>query len=472
MRRQKTPPSRSPAAKKLGGRTPARKKAGVDLIIANAGQLVTLEQARPRLRGGSAAPRHGREMSELGIIQDGALAARGGRIVDLGRSDEVLARNRLSQGGRFLNALGRVVCPGFVDCHTHAVFAGQRAGEFEMRLQGASYMDIAACGGGILSSVRAFRKARQSELRAGASRRLRKMIELGTTTVEIKSGYGLSLKDELKALEAVKDVSVSSPMTVVPTFLGAHEVPEEFHSRKSEYVRNIVHEQIPRVARGGLARFCDVFCEKGVFTVAESRQILKAGLAHGLKPKLHAEEFARTGGALLAAELGAVSADHLLHASTADIRALRDAGVVAVLLPGTSFSLGLGKYAPARQMIEAGLPVALATDCNPGSSMTESMQMMMTLACVEMRMTAAEALTAATINSAFALDLGTERGSLAIGKGADVIVLDAEDYREIPYHYGVSTVCDVIKNGEVLISTWRRPTAEGATQRRRSGQTR
>jgi len=446
VNRHRTRATKSPAAKAIDS---------VDLIVAHAGQLVTLEADGLRSRGGRASPRRGRDMSRLGIIEDGAVAVRDGRIVSVGTSRDVLAKNRLARGGELLDASGGLVCPGFVDCHTHAVFAGQRAREFEMRLQGSSYMEIAAQGGGILSSVRAFRKADAAELAAQAWRRLDKMLELGTTTVELKSGYGLSLRDELKALEVTKTLSDSHAMGVVPTFLGAHEVPEEFRGKKQEYVRSIVREQIPRVSRGKLAGFCDVFCEKGVFTVGESREILKAGIAHGLRPKLHAEEFARTGGAMLAAELGAVSADHLLHASPADVRALRDAGVVAVLLPGTSFSLGLGRYAPARMMIEAGLPVALATDCNPGSSMTESMQMMMTLACVEMRMTAAEALVASTINAAFALALGTDRGSLAVGKRADMVVFDAEDYREIPYHYGVSNVCHVVKNGDVVVRSGR-----------------
>jgi len=447
---RKSQNSRRPAAK-----APSANALAADLIIANARQLVTLEPAGARSRGGRASARRGKEMSQLGVIRDGAVAVRGDRIVSVGPSRDVLARTRLAEGGELLDASGKVVCPGFVDCHTHAVFAGQRALEFEMRLQGSSYMEIAARGGGILSSVRAFRKAGRAELLAWASRRLDRMLELGTTTVEIKSGYGLSLQGELKALEVAKVLSESHAMGIVPTFLGAHEVPEELRGRKSEYVRNIVEEQIPLVSRKKLARFCDVFCEKGVFTVGESREILGAGMAHGLRPKLHAEEFARTGGAMLAAELGAVSADHLLKASLADVRALRDAGVVAVLLPGTSFSLGLGRYARAREMIETGLPVALATDCNPGSSMTESMQMTMTLACVEMRMTAAEALTASTINAAFALALGTERGSLAAGKRADVVVLDAEDYREVPYHYGVSNVCHVVKNGRVVVRSGR-----------------
>ncbi len=443
------------ALKSQNSKRRSAKAPGVDLIVANAGQLVTLEPPGRRTRGGQQAPRRGEDMGRLGIVKNGAVAVKGGRIVAVGTTREVMARNRLRRGGELLDACGRVVCPGFVDCHTHAVFAGQRAHEFEMRLQGSSYMQIAAQGGGILSSVRAFRKAGAAELAAGAVSRLNRMLELGTTTVEIKSGYGLSLKDEVKALSVARIISDSHPMGIVSTFLGAHEVPEEFRGRKSEYVSNVIREQIPVVSRRGLARFCDVFCEKGVFTVAESRRILEAGVAHGLRPKLHAEEFARTGGAMLAAELGAVSADHLLHASAADVRALRDAGVVAVLLPGTSFSLGLGRYAPARAMIQAGLPVALATDCNPGSSMTESMQMMMTLACVEMRMTAAEALTASTINSAFALDLGAECGSLAIGKRADMLLLDAVDYAEIPYHYGVSTVCHVVKNGDVVVRSGR-----------------
>ena len=441
----------SPGAAARGARSAGGAGETVDLIIANARQLITLGRAGQHSRAGQDSPRRGREMSELGIIENGAVSVRAGRIVDVGPSREVLTKRRLSKHGELVDASGRVVCPGFVDCHTHAVFAGKRAHEFEMRLQGSSYMEIAAQGGGILSSVRSFRKATAAELAASASKRLNKMLECGTTTVEIKSGYGLSVEDELRALEVVKSLSDSHVMDVVPTFLGAHEIPEEFRGKKREYVRNIIQEQIPEVSRRKLAGFCDVFCEKGVFTVEESRDILKAGVRHGLRPKLHAEEFARTGGAMLAAELGAVSADHLLHASPADVNALRDAGVVAVLLPGTSFSLGLGRYADARAMIEAGLPVALATDCNPGSSMTESMQMMVTLACVEMRMRVAEALAASTINAAFALALGEECGSLAAGKRADIVVFDAEDYREIPYHYGVSNVCHVVKNGEVVV---------------------
>jgi len=277
------------------------------------------------------------------------------------------------------------------------------------------------------------------------------MLQAGTTTVEIKSGYGLSVAEEIKALEVIDQLSKAHPMDVVPTLLGAHEIPEEFRENREAYVRLVTGTLIPEVSRRGLARFCDVFCEEGVFTVSESEWILSCGREHGLTPKIHAEEFARSGGSVIAARLGAISADHLLCAEEADIDALRDAGVIGVLLPGTSFSLGLDRYAPARKMIERNLPVALATDCNPGSSMTESMQIIITLACVEMRMTAAEAITASTINSAFAVGLGNDVGSLDIGKKADVLVLDMEDYRELPYHYGISNVTHVLKDGRVVV---------------------
>ncbi len=420
-----------------------------DLLVLNASQVLTLAGS------GIERPRRGVEMNELDIIEKGAVAALNGRITEVGSTEEVLRQAPPSDSTEVIDARGRVVCPGFVDCHTHAVFAGKRALEFEMRLQGSSYMEIAEKGGGILSTVGAFRQATREELVQGGRRTLDKMLELGTTTVEIKSGYGLSLEHEIKALEVAGELSRVHPIDVVSTFLGAHEVPQEFRSDRAGYVESVRAEQIPEVSRRQLASFCDVFCEKGVFTVQESREILAAGIKHGLRPKLHAEEFARTGGAMLAAELGAVSADHLLHASNADAEALRDAGVVGVLLPGTCFSLGLKRYADARSMIELGLPLALATDCNPGSSMTESMQMIMTLACVEMRMSPAEALVASTINAAFAVGMGARCGSLVRGKKADVLVLEAEDFRELPYHYGVSNVRDVIKDGKTVARSGR-----------------
>ncbi|UCF79775.1 MAG: imidazolonepropionase [Candidatus Eiseniibacteriota bacterium] len=417
----------------------------VDLLVTGARQLVTL-------RGeGEPSPRAGRGMSELGIIRDGAFAAKDGRIVRVGSTEEVSRQVRLAPGGEAVDASGRVVTPGFVDAHTHAVFEGSRPQEFEARLQGSSYQEIAAQGGGIRSSVRAFRAATTEQLKETALERLDRMLELGSTTVEIKSGYGLSLDDELRALEVARELDGAHPVDVIPTFLGAHEIPEEFASRRDEYVALVAEEMVPEVSRRELALFCDVFCEEGVFTVEESERVLVSAKRHGLGLKIHAEEFTRSGGAALAARLGATSAEHLLEVNEDDIAAMREAGVVAVLLPGVSFSLGLSKYAPARTMIEMGLPVALATDCNPGSSMTESMQMIVTLACVEMRMTAAEALAASTSNAAFAVGLGMECGSLEAGKRADALVLNMEDYRELPYHYGVSNVQHVIKNGRLVV---------------------
>ena len=416
-----------------------------DVLIVNAGQLLTLRS------DAEGFPRCGQRMNELGIIENGGLAIRNGSIVQVGKTDDILRENELSSGGEFVDANGSVVSPGFIDCHTHLVFAGTRAREFEMRLQGLSYQEIAAQGGGILSTVRAFRAASNQKLEEAGLARLNKMLQLGTTTVEIKSGYGLSVSEETRALEVIKRLSALHATSIVPTLLGAHEIPEEFRRDREAYVRLVTEELIPEVSSRKLARFCDVFCEEGVFTAEESERILKCGKEKGLRPKIHAEEFARSGGSAVAARVGAVSADHLLYAEESDIDGLRDAGVIAVLLPGTSFSLALGRHAPARKMMERGLPVALATDCNPGSSMTESMQIVITLACVEMRMTAAEAVTASTINAAFALGCGSECGSLEIGKKGDVLILDMEDYRELPYHYGVSNVRHVLKSGRVVV---------------------
>jgi imidazolonepropionase len=416
-----------------------------DLIIANARQLLTLK-SDPK-----GSPRSGQQMKELGIVENGGLAIKDGKITQVGETEDILKENELSPNGEFIDAAGRVVGPGFVDCHTHLVFAGTRAHEFEMRLQGLSYMEIAAKGGGILSTVRAFRSASDEKLEKEGLHRLNRMLQMGTTTVEIKSGYGLSMIEEIRALEVIDRLSRLHPIGIVPTFLGAHEIPEEFRENRETYVRLISEKLIPEVSRRKLARFCDVFCERGVFTEEESERILMRGKQNGLAPKIHAEEFSRSGGSAVAARVGAVSADHLLCVEEIDIDVLRDAGVVAVLLPGTSFSLGLGRYAPARKMIERGLPVALATDCNPGSSMTESMQIIITLACVEMRLTAAEAIIASTINAAFAVGCGADSGSLEAGKKGDVLVLDMEDYRELPYHYGISNVKHVIKNGRIVV---------------------
>ncbi len=408
----------------------------VDLLLVRAGELVTLK--------GGAHPRIGGEMSELSILPDGAVAVRKGRIVDVGPTREIAKAYR---GRETLDAKGALVTPGLVDAHTHLVFAGTREREFEMRIRGASYMEIAQAGGGILSTVDKVRAASKEDLIRETRPRLRRMLEYGTTTAEVKSGYGLTTADEVKMLEAVRDLAKREPVDLVPTFLGAHEVPREFRGKRDEYVHLVCREMIPAVA--GLARFCDVFCEPGVFTEDESRRILETGKAHGLTPKVHAEEFLESGGAELAADVGAASADHLMAISEYGIRALRGSGTVAVLLPGTSFFLGGGRYAPARKLIEAGVPVALGSDFNPGSSMTFNLPLILSIACTQMRMTPAEALCAATVNAAYACGVGAEVGSIEAGKRADLVIWDAADHRMIPYHYGVNLVRRVVKAGRV-----------------------
>jgi imidazolonepropionase len=415
----------------------------VDLIIKNATQLLTLQSEN---RG----PRRGVQMEDLGLVSGGAVAVIDGHIAAVGTTREVEATVSRSAVTKVIDATGKVVIPGFVDPHTHPVFAGSREEEFELRIKGASYQQIAAGGGGIRSSVRSLRQSTKEELKEQARPRLDRMLSLGTTTAEAKSGYGLNLKDEIKSLEAINELNQNHPLELIPTFLGAHEVPDEFRHNREAYVRLVREKMIPQVARRGLAEFCDIFCEEGVFDVKESREILTAAQNAGLKLKLHADELAASGGALLAAELKAVSADHLVFISQEGIDAMRGAGVIPVLLPGTTFSLGLSQYAPARRMIEVGLPIALATDLNPGSCMTESMPMILTLACLQMAMTPAEAIIAATINAAYAVDRGDSLGSLEVGKQADLVVWDMLNYKVLPYHFGVNLVEMVMKSGRVV----------------------
>jgi imidazolonepropionase len=398
-------------------------------LIINCSQLVTL--------GGAARPRTGAEMRELSIIEDGAMLVGGGSILRVGTRAEVEPH----AGGdcEVCDAGGRVCLPGFVDAHAHPVFAGSRADEFERRAEGATYQEIAAAGGGIRSTVRRTREATEDELFETAQRRARWFLRTGTTTVEAKSGYGLSVEDELKMLRVVRrlnDEAEAAPR-FVPTFLGAHEVPDEYRARRGEYVDVVVEEMLPRVARERLAGFCDVFCEERVFGVEESRRILTAARAHGLGLRVHADQLSLSGGAQLAAELGAATADHLEHADARAIAALASAGVQPVLLPGSVYALGSTRYPAARAMIEAGLGVVLATDFNPGSSPTPSMTMILSLAATHLKMTPAEALTAATINAAYSLGLGNETGSLETGKRADFCLHDCEDYRELAYFFGV-----------------------------------
>lgn len=416
----------------------AREK--VDLLIVNADELVTLG-------GGNQKPRVGKQMRELGIIRNGSLAIKDGVVVAVGKTPEVA---KVYRAETILSANGKTVLPGFVDPHTHLVFAGSREEEFQMRVEGASYIEILSAGGGILKTVKETRKAGVEKLVDLGIKTLDVMLEHGTTTVEAKSGYGLTTKDELKILEAAKRINQLHCVNVVPTFLGAHAVPPEFRDNPNGYVNLIVEDMIPKVAEKGLAEFCDVFCERGVFTLEQSRRILSAGKSHGLKPKVHADEMSMLGGAELAADVGAVSAEHLLFSSVEGIKAMAEKGVIAVLLPAAAFSLMMGRYADARLMIDSGVPVALATDFNP-NCLVENMQLVIAFACHFMRLTSAEAITAATINAAHAVCRAGEVGSLEVGKKADVVILDVPNHKFLGYHFGVNLVDKVIKNGRVVV---------------------
>nr|PZN39525.1 MAG: imidazolonepropionase [Bacillota bacterium] len=412
----------------------------MDLLIRNAAQVVTVA-------GFSRRPQVGEEFGRLGIIENGYVAVAGERIAGVGPMADC---PRPGPGTRVIDAAGRAVLPGFVDPHTHVIYAGDRTHEFGMRLRGATYQEIARAGGGILSTVAATRAATEEELIEATRRRLDRMLLAGTTTAEVKSGYGLTVADELKLLRAIRRLDALHPIDLVPTFMGAHEVPQEYRHDPEAYVRLVIEEMLPRAA--ALAEFNDVFCEEGVFTPDQSRRILEAGKRYGLAPKIHADELAPgLGGAELAAEVGAVSADHLLHASEEGLRRLAGAGTVAVLLPGTPFFLMMDRYAPARRMVELGVPVALATDCNPGSCPIESMAVVMGLACLKMGLTPAQALVAATINAAHAIRRADQVGSIEVGKLADLIILSEPTYEAIPYRFGSNLVETVVKRGRVVV---------------------
>ncbi|BCU80692.1 imidazolonepropionase [Polycladomyces abyssicola] len=419
------------------------------LMIRNIGQLLTL-------RGASGRPKTGSSLSDLGIIENGCVAIEGETIAAVGTEQEVWHRlcqrwgERLSDKADVMDAGGRVVMPGMVDPHTHLVFAGTREYELEMRLQGATYLEILQAGGGILATTRKTRQATEEELLRQASSRLDRFLQYGVTTVEAKSGYGLDWKHEWKQLRVARRLHETHPVDVVSTFMGAHVVPEEYRNDPDRYVDIVVDEMIPQVADKGLAEFCDVFCEKDVFSLEQSRRVLEAGKRHGLMPKIHADEMEAMGGAELAADLGAISADHLLRVSDRGICRLAETGVIAVLLPGTAFYL-MAPFARARDMIEAGVAVALSTDCNPGSSPTMSMPMILNLACLHMRMTPAEAISAATINAAHAIGRGWQIGSLEEGKQADLVLLDAPHYAFLQYHFGINLIDTVIKKGRVVV---------------------
>ncbi|HYL81905.1 MAG TPA: imidazolonepropionase [Candidatus Acidoferrum sp.] len=414
-----------------------------DLIIEGAAELLTL-------RGNSVRPRRGEEMRELGIIREGALAARRGKIVWVGPTADLLTSVKPLAFSKLLSAYGKTVMPGLVDPHTHLVFAGSRENEFAMRIQGQTYQEIAAAGGGINATVAATRKASKDELRAGARAALDRMLALGTTTVEAKSGYGLDLPAEIKMLEVIRELNEWGPGTVIPTFMGAHEIPPEFRQNPEAYVELVITRMIPEVSAQKLARFCDVFCETGVFSVEQSERIFRAAKDAGLEPRVHADELTDLGGAAMAARIQARTADHLLCANDDGIRQMAQAGVIAVLLPGTAYFLHMQRYARARDMIAAAVPVALATDFNPGSCMTESLPLILNLACTQMRMLPAEAITAATINAAWAVGEEDCAGSLEVGKQADILLLDAPNHEHLCYHFGVNLVETVIKNGKVV----------------------
>ena len=413
------------------------------LLITGASQLLTL-----RGRG----QRRGSSLSSLGIVKDGALLVREGVIAAVGTRAQIEALPEARTAEK-LDLGGRVALPGFVDSHTHLIHAASRAEEYELRIQGASYEEIARKGGGILNSVKKLRTATADCLKKRAMAALKLFAAYGTTTVEAKSGYGLDVASELKILGLHKELAAEQPLDIVSTFLGAHVVPAEFRGKPDgaeKYIALVIEKMMPEVVEKSLAEYCDVFCDRGAFTRGQSKRILEAGKKNGLAPRLHAEQLTRTGAALLAVEMGAASCDHLEKVNERDIRALGKSKTVATLLPGCDFHLGLKKYAPARELIEAGAIVSLATDYNPGTSPTLSMPMILSLACTQLRMTPAEAIAAATINAAYALRREAQIGSLEVGKLADISVFEVADYREIPYYFGVSHCWMTVKRGRVI----------------------
>jgi imidazolonepropionase len=413
------------------------------LLITGASQLLTL---------GGRGPRRGDSLSNLGIINDGALLVRDGLIAAVGTRAEVEALPE-ARAAEKLDLGGRAALPGFVDSHTHLIHAASRAEEYELKIAGASYEEIARKGGGILNSVKKLRAATAESLKKRAAAALKQFAAYGTTTVEAKSGYGLDVASELKILRLHKELAAEQPLEIVSTFLGAHVVPAEYRGKTGgaeRYIQLIEQNLLPEIGENRLAEFCDVFCDRGAFSVVQSKRILQAGRQWGLAPRLHAEQLSRTGAARLAILMRAASCDHLEHLNKSDIQALGKSETVATLLPGCNFHLGLKQYAPARALIGAGAIVALATDYNPGTSPTLSMPMILSLACTQLRMTPAEAITAATVNAAYSLGREKSIGSLEVGKQADIAVFEVADYREIPYYFGGNLCWMTVKRGRVI----------------------
>jgi len=410
------------------------------LFIQNCGQLLTVA-------GASQSPKILKGMDDLGIILDGAVAVKDGNIIDVGTTRQ-LGKKYNRKGVNIIDAWGKVVLPGFVDCHTHAVFGGDRAGEFVQRIQGENYLKISKKGGGILSTVKNTRKLTLEKLVAVSKKHLDAMLLQGTTTTEIKSGYGLNKKDELKILKAIQRLQKTHPIDIVPTFLGAHTIPSEYNSDPDAYVDltcNMLQEVKP------YATFCDVFCDEGGFDVQQSERILSTAKKLGFRLKIHVNEFKDIGGVILAIRLCVTSADHLDNIRHRDILKLKESGIICVLLPGVPFFLMKDNYAPGRKMIEDGLPIALATDFNPGTCPCGNIQMMVTLACLKLGMTPAQAINAVTINAAHAVGMADRIGSIEVGKQADMIILDIRDYNQLPYYFGINHVKTVIKRGRLVV---------------------
>ncbi|MCR4321684.1 MAG: imidazolonepropionase [Candidatus Brocadiaceae bacterium] len=411
-----------------------------DLFIQNCGQLLTVA-------GASQRPKTLQGMDDLGIILDGAVAIKDGNIIDVGTTRQ-LGKKCNRKGVNIIDALGKVVLPGFVDCHTHAVFGGDRAGEFVQRIQGENYLEILKKGGGILSTVKNTRKLTLEKLVEVSEKHLDTMLLQGTTTAEIKSGYGLNKKDELKILKAIQRLQKTHPIDIVPTFLGAHTIPSEYKSDPDAYV-DFVCNMLPEVKP--YATFCDVFCDEGGFDVQQSERILSTAKKLGFRLKIHVNEFKDIGGVPLAIRLCVTSADHLDNIKHRDILKLKESGIICVLLPGVPFFLMKDNYAPGRKMIEEGLPIALATDFNPGTCPCENIQMIITLACLKLGMTPAQAINAVTINAAYAVGMAHRIGSIETGKQADLIILDIRDYNQLPYYFGINHVKTVIKKGRLVV---------------------
>ncbi len=406
----------------------------IDLIMKNCSELHTMQ--------GPERPRKGEEMEDTGLIKDGALAVDEGEIIDTGKTERMTKEYDPDQT---IDASDKTVIPGFVDPHTHLVFAGSREDELMKKIKGKTYMEILEEGGGIIRTVKATREAGKEELKDQSSKRLNRMLKQGTTTLEAKSGYGLDKDNEIKSLETIKELDEDQPVDLIPTYLGAHSLPPEF-DKSGEYIDYCIKEVLPEIIDKDLAEYCDVFCEEGVFDAKESRRLLEIGQENGLKPRVHADEIENIGCSSMAAEIDAISAEHLVKTSDEDIEKMAESGTIGILLPGTPFMLMEDEYSPARKMIEKEMPVALATDLNP-NCWTESMQSVITLACLQMKMTPSEALTAATFNAARALDR-EEIGILEKGKKADFLILDVPNHMHIPYRFGVNLVEEVYKSGK------------------------